>query len=215
MEFAYAHEGIWPDALLVTMASMRLRIRPAGEVSRRCSQSELMSTVVVCEPFDQSRGGAWVGYADGHLEWVAGPSNWKTAGGSWQWCNRRSRSLARFADRGRYTNLNSIRLPRKLGLKLNIRVLGPDGRAIAGARLGISGSFGDLSTTEEHVKLWTRHDSDTLTTDADDRVTLTAIQFFDPDSSRYGDSPYATAALYVLDSRVRSWRRLETVALSR
>ncbi|HEY8747527.1 MAG TPA: TlpA disulfide reductase family protein, partial [Tepidisphaeraceae bacterium] len=156
----------------------------------------MMSTVVIHEPLKLNPAGIWVGYADGHLEFAAGPAELANCRHQIEMVNATIEKFGHpFGPRAQHNPAATIPAE-KLNLSMKIRVIGP-AHPIPGARIGTTGKFGDLSTPTEHVQMWWRNRPDAINTDANGEAILTAIQFFDPDGSRYSDED--TAALYMLD----------------
>ena len=201
MESAFAHQGVWPTKLPVgapPLVYTRLEIKDANPFL-------MISTVVAHEPLDRFPAGVWVCYADGHMEFAAGA-------GQLADCLHQidivKQAIATFGTPygPKATHLPENQTPSdKLALKRTIRVLDPDGRPVVGARVGVSGEFGNLSTPADHVEFWSNDKPASVTTDANGEATLTVKQLFDPEASRYGDQ--STASLLVLEES----RRLEAI----
>ncbi len=147
------------------------------------------STVVVHERFDQNPTGVWVGYADGHLEFVRNEVELKA-------CVSQPQILKDIiAARGTL----AFDPPRQAAVatgQLQIRVLDPEGHPVEGAMLGCFGSLGDLYPDKPNAYFVIKHEPKGATTNAAGEVFVNAESVFIPDSPRFHDQ--TIAPLFVL-----------------
>ena len=206
LEQAYRDGGDWPDHL-ATPPEDRLDLiyaRPPGIAGSASADILAQATVVVHERPEQHAEGMWVGYADGHLEFVIGPSELKACeeqisivvAASAKYGNPFGPVSTYQRDAKAEALWNS-----KVNSRLMLKVLDPEGGPVAGALVGVWGQFGDLFPLKDHVVFL--RDKPAAVSDANGEVTLA------PDYR----NDRGLAPLYVLDER-RGLAALEEVSLS-
>src|SRR4051812_28917346 len=119
------------------------------------------ATPVLYEEMSDHTGGAWIGYADGHLEFAASPPEFAARGDAMpplrDAVTRYGNPLVGSADPAVHRQpaapaADAAKIKPRGNLKLLI--LDPDGRPVPGARVGREGLFGDLHPPAERVNSW-------------------------------------------------------------
>lgn len=170
-ESAYAR-GTWPERL--PPPGDLLYFRPGPDVSERFIGP---ATVVLHETPGLYADGVWVGYADGHLEFV--PDAHALAGAKAQLPMARTAAAAYRAAAAAATQPANVPLPPARG-KLQLKLLGPTPTPLTGVQVGQFGTFGNLfplSPACFFIEGPNRTDR-TLVTGPDGAVSLTAEQIF-------------------------------------
>ncbi len=161
----------------------------SGSVHRSVARDSV--TVVFYERLDRNPGGVWVGYADGHLEFAA-------TAGELDAC-RGELSIVRENMAGAATQPEPTTRP-----TITLRVLDGEGRAVAGALVGVFADFGDGISQLPRVCFWGDDGPRPAITDGRGEVTFSAAKAF---GAKFHDQP--TVPLFILDERHRLVARVE------
>jgi thiol-disulfide isomerase/thioredoxin len=193
LEQSHSNGGVWPNRLpLLAGMPELIYTPPIKPVTTRASDKLDLSlcSVVLHESMEKYPSGVWVGFGDGHMEFVDDAA-----------------ALAACEDEARIKQDNADCLENPYGSdastqplspaigELRLKVLGPDGWPVAGALVGVFGRFSDLPWLSQHQNAY--FDSDpkpqTEITDSQGEVTIPAELAFD---SMYADQ--SVAPLYIL-----------------
>lgn len=187
LETAYQHDGTWPDRLGQPKGSgpELVYLRPDRAVSSE--QLLAAATVAIHESIDHGTAGAWVGYADGHLEFA--PNSAALADCMGQQHSVHAAIPIRNALRRAATQPAS-----PVSGSLTIRAVDSDGHPVAGAMVGQFAVFGEVYAKEPRLHFATRTGSSpSTTTDALGQATIEAAAAF---GSKFENQP--TAPFWVL-----------------
>jgi len=205
LDHANAHYGEWPERLSLPPGAPQLAYkRPVKfeDPDGRVVEEMRGVSVVLHEPLDEARGGAWVGYGDGHLEFAPDAQALEECKAQVRIMRDRITAAGRFNEEPAGHPQTTPDLPAPEG-SLELRVVDAEGRPVQGALVGIYGYFGDSDPEQRHVYFPLDREKDqTAITDADGRARLPGPQVF-------GMSRYATdeSASLVISTRVAGWRR--------
>ncbi|MGA3067567.1 MAG: redoxin domain-containing protein [Tepidisphaeraceae bacterium] len=189
VEQSYRDGGVWPDQLSLADADglKLVYLRPAKPVSPpkfgtvALAASAAPVTVVLYEPIDQHADGAWLGYADGHLEFVSTAPD-----------------LANALDQSRLVTptFEATTQPAPSAGNLTLKVLDPDGHPVSGAMVGIWANFGNAYPRLRRVRFANDADPSQTTTNDKGEVTISAVTAFD---AKFVDQP--AVPLFILDQQ--------------
>ncbi len=183
LENAYADDGNWPKHLKGD--EQLVYVRPAKPKDEDAARRLPPATVVVHEQFDASPGGVWVGYADGHLEFIASAKDLQA-------CIDQI-SIVRDAK----AEPPMTTQPAAVGA-LKLKLLDPEGKPVNGACIGTWGTFGDVYPKPQHY-CFLNNDNDKekfVTSDANGEATIEAADAFMAKFTRQPSVP-----LNILDER--------------
>ena len=186
----------WPDRLELRGGSRMLVYSKPKIVSKgRVVEDELGASVVLHEPIKAFPGGVWVGYADGHLEFAPDAA---ALAECMQQVSILHEAIAEnpalFEDRPAHPEPRPpIAAPKG---SLTVKVVDGDGRAVAGAMVGISSQRGDRFAGQVPIVYFpfVPDEDSTRVTDASGLATIPGPHVFE--AARFVDSP--TAPMYVL-----------------
>ncbi|HEV2294817.1 MAG TPA: TlpA disulfide reductase family protein [Tepidisphaeraceae bacterium] len=191
MESSYENSGTWPPRLAApTDPPSVIYVRPPPLMDDEQTSGIGSVTLVAHERLEAYPDGVWVGYADGHLEFVASAA-----------------ALAECAAQGTIVREAIARHGSVIGPRpkpasapppatgaLRLKLLDPDGKPLAGALVGVFGYFGDRYPSEFPTGFG-GEDGAPLASDAGGDVRLPAEKVFRP-PYRFGDDP--SASLYIV-----------------
>ena len=193
LEDAYQHDGAWPQRLPDrTGPDLHLLYTPPD---KSVSAERLLAavTVVLHEPIEHSDG-AWVGYADGHLEFAPDATTLAAC--------MDQQDIARRAipirDRLRQSFSAAATQPAEPSHgTLTIKVIDPDGRPVPGATVGQYCELDDSRPDEPHTAFHPASGKSVqLKTDSGGRATVDLAAVF---VNKFARQP--VAPLWILDER--------------
>ena len=149
----------------------------------------LASTIIVLRERQDAPQGAWLGYADGHLEWVRSPAQWAAA-------HDQGRVVREFVRAIEMTRAEPAPGPGSIV----VTVVGEDGVPVAGVPVGSAASFSEREGPDDHPLYFLGDGPDgPETTDAAGRVVITNERVFGDDEQAW---PVALCAIDEAGSRV-------------
>ena len=186
--------GKWPDHL-------EGRTGPTLVYTKPGKADEYGSTVVLREPLEQHPDGAWVAYADGHVEYAASAEDLQACLGQLPILRA---AIAKYGDAFGPKADNEVdpkALAGQLKARLTLRFTDSDGRPVAGALAGIWGQFGDLYPPDERVIFVQKPKDRPMISDDRGQIILSAERVFSPTGQGSLFLDLGVAPLYALDER--------------
>lgn len=172
LELAYRHEGSWPaqPAGGNDAAAHLVYSRPADDVAAQPLVAG--ATVALHEPIERHPDGVWVGYADGHLEFAPDAK----ALAECQAQQQTARRGVKIRDAWHRPQTQ----PAVAG-QLKLKLVDPDGKPVAGARIGQYGHFGDyegVTTAAQHCSFYSNGNAVSVVSDAQGEATIDGAVVF-------------------------------------
>lgn len=200
---ASRHDGTWPARLIVPpgVGAKLTYVRP--EPISPAEGWKYSPTVVLYESFDEHPDGAWVGYADGHLEFAPDRAAFEA--------DRQQLEIARHVAAVQAEHRRAkvaATQPQKVTTQplgeLKLRILDPEGRPAWGAMVGGFARFGDSFPGQPRVAFGGEGGMWVPQSDREGHVTIRASDVF-----RYRPAD-RSATLVAIDER-RGWIALVPV----
>jgi thiol-disulfide isomerase/thioredoxin len=192
LDEAFAHNGEWPQYMVGGSEEWNYK-RPALGVGDDIVRGIVASaTVVAEEPLVDHPDGAWIGYADGHLEFI---TDKKALIDCEEQLLVANQAVTAFQAEQRKSSILPTET-RAIG-ELRVRVIDPAGRPVAGAAVGIFGTFGN-SFPKQAGFVFLPSDQDALRLATND-VGLATIPAGIAFASKFEDQP--VVPIWVMDDR--------------
>jgi thiol-disulfide isomerase/thioredoxin len=193
MEHSYEHDGGWPEKI----ASGLVYIKPTKIEDTERGFEQSWVTVVAHEPIESHPDGVWVGYADGHLEFVISPAALADCKAQVQIVNEAIAKYGAVFEAEPTTKP----APAKPTGELKLKLLDPDGHPVAGATVGVFGNWGDRFSKRNRSGFVGKNDVECqgLVSDVNGEVTLPAARVFVP-PFRFGNDE--SAPLYIIHEKL-------------
>jgi thiol-disulfide isomerase/thioredoxin len=143
-------------------------------------------TAVVHENFEQNLQGVWIGFIDGHLEFVTTPADLAAAIGQLPILKA---TIAAHGDpfgampAAEEEDKNAFAASQTGSLKL--KLLGPDGKTVIGARVGLREWFGDEFKPQDRVFFYDQEKDKPVVSDVEGNVLLSKVSIFGTPSNGY------------------------------
>jgi thiol-disulfide isomerase/thioredoxin len=193
LEQSYNNRGIWPQRLPMLAGMPEFIYTPPTKSAMAGVRNNLglsSCSVVLHEPIERYSAGVWVGFGDGHLEFAVDATALAACQREMQIKQDNAASLEN--PYGKDTSAQPLS---PVTSQLKLKVVGPDGRPVAGALVGVFGRFSDLPWLSEHQNAYfdSAPNPQTEITDSQGEVTIPAKLAFD---GMYVDQP--VAPLYIL-----------------
>jgi thiol-disulfide isomerase/thioredoxin len=193
LEECHRNNGVWPQRLapLPSTGPELVYVSPQKAAISWQERELAGSTVVLHERFERNPEGVWVGYADGHLEFAPDVATLVACRGQLPIVRDAIAHVVLANDtyekRGERPNT-----------QLRLKVLDPDGKAVAGALFGVWGHFGDRESGLPHAYFSTNGKDESVISDAQGEATVQGAAVF---ASRFRVAEEPIARLYVMDER--------------
>jgi thiol-disulfide isomerase/thioredoxin len=206
---ANLRDGQWPEELSRGDASF-IYNQPAKLAYPQFANEFAMATIVLHEPFNSNGHGAWVGYADGHLEFAHTSDDLAA-------CQDQRRILqAAITSYGSPNgSLPTQRVdPRSVAdemrRQLVLKVVDPEGRPVSGALLGVQADFSDDTQSARRVIFFGKEPTgQPMVSDSNGEVSLVASRAFNPTDLGSGYLDLGVSPLVVVDEPRRLIALLE------
>lgn len=202
LEQAYQNHGNWPERITPQEPKL-IYVKPPIVSDSRLAEELTTATVVLREPLESRPKGIWVGYADGHMEFVPDASALVA-------CERQTRIIQDAIARcGSLFDVPAGHPPGRHPAdtlqrgSLVLQILDPAGKPISGALIGLFGHFAEAASEMPRVYFPApdgQKDQPRIS-DAGGFATIHSEEVFAPDRSRFSDA--GTAPLYVFDEQRR------------
>src|SRR5947209_15233225 len=165
--------GAWPGQLRASQdANSKLIYTPPGETA--FPQFIRPATVVVHESREEYPEGVWVGYADGHVEFARSPEAFTSCKGQLAILQPTLDKYGNPFGPAPKEHVDLKHAAARLKGNLKLRIVGPDGKPIPGALVGIHSYWGDESDPDLRVFFYDEPKERPMVTDADGKVVVTA-----------------------------------------